>query len=125
MIRRAISILSVALLLGASGAAASSTADAVVPREGHYSGHDHEWNPIGLNYSRTFQVNHFSINHRARLGGYQVSSARWHGPCHHGLCTSGQWVNPNKIQGHWWHENSPAHKVGYVVYWVNGMSGPG
>ncbi|HNI40297.1 MAG TPA: hypothetical protein PLB47_08475, partial [Solirubrobacterales bacterium] len=60
MIRRAISILSVALLLGASGAAASSTADAVVPREGHYSGHDHEWNPIGLNYSRTFQVNHFS-----------------------------------------------------------------
>ena len=80
---------------------------------------------IGLNYSRCFQVNRFSINHRARLG-----DTRYQAPAGPPVTTGSVRAasgSTNKIQGrnNCGNETHPAHKVGYVVYWVNGMSGPG
>ncbi len=123
--KRAVSILVAAVALLAVGAATASTTEALVPKQGHYVGHDHNLTPISLNYSRQFHVNHFAINHQPRVGGYLVTHAAWHGPCHHGICTSGAWVNPVRIQGHWWHQATSNHKIGYVAYWANGMAGPG
>lgn len=124
LIRRAISVLVLALGLGFASVASASTAEAIVPRTGHYVGHDHNLHHISLNYSRTFHVNHFKIgDHNA--GAYQLTGIEWHGPCHHGFCTSGKWVSSVKIQGHWWHEGNPGHKIGYVAAWSNPVGGPG
>jgi len=108
-----------ALVLVLAGGITASTASASsVAQEGHYSGHDHNGNHIGLNYSYQHHMNHFTIGYSLRIGGAHVSNAMWHATCHNGYCTSGAWVSSTKIQGHWWHGGSPHHKIAYSVHWV-------
>ena len=120
LIKRAFAVLAAALVLGVAGGATASTASAtIIPREGHYSGHDHNHNHIGLNYTVHGQMNHFTIDYSFVIGGAHVSNALWHPTCHNGYCTSGAWVNKTTIQGHYWHGGSPHHKVAYTVHWTH------
>ena len=121
MIKRAFTVLVAALVLGVAGGAMASTASAntIIPREGHYSGHDHNENHIGLSFGHQTQMNHFTIDYSFTIGGAHVSNAMWHATCHNGYCTSGAWVNKTTIQGHYWHGGSPHHKVAYAVHWTH------
>jgi len=92
LIKRSLTVLVTALVLGIAGGTVASTASAtVIAKEGHYSGHDHNGNHIGFQYSKAHGMQHFTIDYSFTIGGAHVNNAMWHETCHGGYCTSGNW----------------------------------
>ena len=118
LIKRSLTVLVTALVLGIAGGTVASTASAtVIAKEGHYSGHDHNGNHIGFQYSKAHGMQHFTIDYSFTIGGAHVNNAMWHETCHGGYCTSGNWSTKTAVHGHYRHGGSH-HKVAYTVHWV-------
>ena len=109
-------LMAAVVLVFAGGVVASSASATVIPREGHYAGHDHNGNHIGLSFHGN-QMSHFTIDYHFTIGGAHVNNAMWHETCHGGYCTTGRWENKTTIHGHYRHGGSH-HKVAYTVHWV-------
>jgi len=117
MIKRTFLVLIAALALGASGMAATPASATVVPKQGHYSGHDNRGNKIGFRYSAASGMNHFTIDYTHQVGGAGVDASHWGKTCHVGICTEGIWSNSTTAQGHWINSRN-GHIHFWTAYWV-------
>jgi hypothetical protein len=105
----ALTATAVALLVTASLAAAS-----IIPRAGHYAGHDVKGHHITF-YFRD-HMSHFTVD-EFLIGGASVSGHQWHHTCHNGYCTRGQWHTQTQVQGFWNHSASGSD-VHFIAHWV-------
>jgi len=117
--KRILSVLTAVLILAFAGGVVTSSANAtIIPKEGHYSGHDHNGNHIGFSYTKQHGMSHFTIGYHFTIGGAHVSNAMWHETCHGGYCTSGAWKHSGEVQGHYRHGGSH-HRVAYIAHWTH------
>ena len=117
MVKRALLVVLAAMFLGAGGFATASASASVVPKEGHYSGHDNHGNKVGFRYSKAHGMNHFTLDYSHQIGGGAVAGSHWGESCHVGYCTSGTWSNSTTVHGHFTNSRTKVTFF-WTAHWV-------